>query len=121
MLTRTTFRLSNLVRFRFVKHTGELIKDVQAPPGTSVLECAHKFGIDIEGACGGQCACATCHVILPTKLYSKFPPISDDENDMLDLAADVSDTSRLGCQVRITADFENEDIMLPKSVVSQLL
>ena len=121
MLARATIRLSNLVKFRFVKHTGDVLKEVQAVPGTSVLECAHRFGIDIEGACGGQCACATCHIILPSKLFNKFPSATDDENDMLDLAADVTGTSRLGCQVRITPEFENEDIMLPKSVVSQLL
>lgn len=121
MLTRASRRLSQLVKFNFIKQTGELIKSVEAPVGSSVLECAHRFGIDIEGACGGQCACATCHVILPVNLYQKYPPVNDDENDMLDLAADVTDSSRLGCQVRITEDFENADIMLPKSVVSQLL
>jgi len=121
MLSRASSRLSKLVKFRFVKHTGDLIREVEATVGTSLLDCAHKFGIDMEGACGGQCACATCHVILPSNLYKKFPPANDDENDMLDLAADVEDTSRLGCQVRVTPDFENADIKLPKSVVSQLL
>ena len=87
----------------------------------SVLDVAHKFGIDIEGACGGQCACATSHVILPGALYDKFPLVNDDENDMLDLAADVERTSRLGCQVKVTEDFAGCDIKLPKSVVSQLL
>ncbi len=121
MLSRASFRLSQVVKFRFVKHTGDLIKEVEAPIGTSLLDTAHRFGIDIEGACGGQCACATCHVILPSTLYNKFPPANDDENDMLDLAADVESTSRLGCQVRVTVDFEGVDIKLPKSVVSQLL
>jgi ferredoxin len=59
--------------------------------------------------------------VLPERLYEKFPPVSDDENDMLDLAADVEETSRLGCQVKVTKDFEGADIKLPKSVVSQLL
>ena len=121
MLSRASSRFSKLVRFRFVKHTGETIKEVDASVGASLLDTAHKFGIDIEGACGGQCACATCHVILPSSLYNKYPPVNDDENDMLDLAADVESTSRLGCQVRVTPDFEGVDIKLPKSVVSQLL
>lgn len=82
---------------------------------------AHRNGIDIEGACGGQCACATCHVILPKTLYAKYPPTDDDENDMLDLAADVTSTSRLGCQVKVSEDFQGVDIKLPKSVVSQLV
>jgi ferredoxin len=121
MFARTFQTLTKIVRFSFVQHTGELIKKVEAPVGTSLLDVAHKFGIDIEGACGGQCACATCHVILPDDLYRKYPPVSDDESDMLDLAADLSDTSRLGCQVRITEDFDQVEIKLPKSVVSQLL
>ena len=87
----------------------------------SLLDVSHKFDIDIEGACGGQCACATCHMIIPAQLYEKYPPVNDDENDMLDLAADVEPTSRLGCQVKVTEDFENISIRLPKSVISQLL
>jgi ferredoxin len=121
MFARTFRSLSNTAKFSFVKHTGERIKQVEAPIGMSLLDAAHKFGIDIEGACGGQCACATCHVLLPEHLYTKYPPVSDEETDMLDLAADVSDTSRLGCQVRITEDFDQVEIKLPKSVVSQLL
>lgn len=85
------------------------------------MDVAHKFGIDIEGACGGQCACATCHVIFPQSLYSKCTEPGDEENDMLDLASDLESTSRLGCQVRVTEDFEEACIRLPKSVVSQLL
>jgi ferredoxin len=46
-----------------------------------------------------QLACSTCHVILEDKLYSKLAEPSDDENDMLDLAFALTDTSRLGCQV----------------------
>lgn len=82
---------------------------------------AHRNDIDIEGACGGQCACATCHVIIPKALYAKYSPVNEDENDMLDLAADVTATSRLGCQVKVSEDFEGVDIQLPKSVVSQLM
>ena len=59
-------------------------------------------------------------MILPKRLYEKYPPVNDDENDMLDLAADVTSTSRLGCQVRVQEDFEGVSIELPKSVVSQL-
>lgn len=107
--------------FSFVRHDNTLIKEVSAPLGMSLLDVAHKFGIDIEGACGGQCACATCHVILPANLYSNLKPAIEEENDMLDLAADVQPTSRLGCQVRVTQDFEQVEIKLPESVVSQLL
>lgn len=120
-MLRQSLRFFAPVRFKFVKHDHTLIKDVEANIGSSLLDVAHRFGIDIEGACGGQCACATCHVILPTKLYAKLPAASDDENDMLDLAADIEPSSRLGCQVKVTEDFAGVEIKLPKSVVSQLL
>ena len=120
MFRTCLFRLKD-ISFSFLKDDGSLIKKVSSPAGATILDVAHKFGIDIEGACGGQCACATCHVILPQELFGKLPVPSDDENDMLDLAADLEPTSRLGCQIRVTSDFEGIDIKLPKSVVSQLL
>ena len=83
-----------------------------------MLDVVHKFGIDIEGACGGQCSCATCHVIFPVDLFGKFVQPGDEENDMLDLASEVEATSRLGCQVKVTEDFDGVQIRLPKSTFS---
>lgn len=54
------------------------------------------------GACEGSLACSTCHVILDKKSYDELDEPSDEENDMLDLAFGLSETSRLGCQVRLT-------------------
>ena len=51
-------------------------------------------------------ACSTCHVILDDSFYKKLPEPSDDENDMLDLAFGLTDTSRLGCQVKMTSDID---------------
>jgi ferredoxin len=120
-MLRRTSALFKAVSFKFVKYDGTLIKAVSSPVGVNLLEVAHRSGIDIEGACGGQCACATCHVILPHDLYSKCPEPNDEENDMLDLAADVESSSRLGCQVKVSHEFEGVEVKLPKSVVSQLL
>ncbi|KAF8995264.1 hypothetical protein BDQ17DRAFT_1330679 [Cyathus striatus] len=53
------------------------------------------------GACGGSIACSTCHIILPTHIYDTLPEADDDENDMLDMAFGLTDTSRLGCQLSI--------------------
>jgi ferredoxin len=120
-MLRRSLRYYKNINFSFSTHDGSLIKRVEAPVGVSILEVAQRFEIDIEGACGGQCACATCHVILPKPLYEKLPSATDEENDMLDLAADLQPTSRLGCQIRVSDDFEGVEVRLPESVVSQLL
>lgn len=58
------------------------------------------------GACERSCACSTCHVILPQELYDILPEPEDDENDMLDMAFGLTDTSRLGCQVYVTKEMK---------------
>lgn len=67
-----------------------------------------------KGACGGSCACSTCHVIVedPEK-YDAMPEPSDDENDMLDLAFGLTETSRLGCQVKMSKEIDGVKIRLP--------
>eukprot|EP00933_Yihiella_yeosuensis_P028312 TRINITY_DN22126_c1_g1_i1.p1 TRINITY_DN22126_c1_g1~~TRINITY_DN22126_c1_g1_i1.p1 ORF type:complete len:155 (-),score=35.60 TRINITY_DN22126_c1_g1_i1:116-580(-) len=72
-----------------------------AKSGQTLLEVAHANDIDIEGACGGECACSTCHVILEKDAFDKMPEPDEDEIDMLDLAAHVEETSRLGCQIKL--------------------
>ena len=66
-----------------------------------------------QGACEGSIACSTCHVILPEEYFDKLPEPSDDENDMLDMAFGLTDTSRLGCQVQLTKDLDGMTITLP--------
>lgn len=66
------------------------------------------------GACGGSCACSTCHVIVEDpEMYDKLPEPDDDENDMLDLAFGLRETSRLGCQVKMTPDLDGLRVRLP--------
>ena len=67
--------------------------------GDSMLEIAHANKIDIEGACGGETACSTCHLYIEPSFFKKLPELSEAEEDMLDLAAGLKDNSRLGCQV----------------------
>lgn len=68
----------------------------------------------IVGACGGSCACSTCHVIVrDEEFYEKIPEPDDDENDMLDLAFGLSETSRLGCQVTMTPELDGLVVKLP--------
>ncbi|KAJ2159258.1 mitochondrial matrix iron-sulfur protein [Coemansia sp. RSA 552] len=83
--------------------------------GTNLMELAHENDVDLEGACEGACACSTCHVILPDRIYDDLPEPSDEENDMLDLAFGLTDTSRLGCQVLLTPEMEGTRIRLPSA------
>ncbi|MFB3777952.1 MAG: 2Fe-2S iron-sulfur cluster-binding protein [Bryobacteraceae bacterium] len=71
-------------------------------PG-SLLDVALNFGVDLEHACGGNCACTTCHVIVKEG-ESNLSPMEDREADMLDMAADLTLHSRLACQAVVTGD-----------------
>lgn len=95
-------------------------KEVDAPVGLSVMEVAHRFDVDIEGACEGSLACATCHVIVDEAWYEKLREPSEDEEDMLDLAFGLKPTSRLGCQIVMTEELDGLVVALPKEVNNML-
>ena len=95
-------------------------KEVDAPVGLSVMEIAHRFDVDIEGACEGSLACATCHVIVDETWFSKLGEPSEDEEDMLDLAFGLKPTSRLGCQIVMTEELDGLVVALPREVNSML-
>lgn len=88
-------------------------RTVDAPLGLSVMEIAHKHNVDIEGACGGSLACATCHVIVESDWYPRLTKIAEDEEDMLDLAFGLAKTSRLGCQIVMTPQLDGLTVKLP--------
>ena len=88
-------------------------REVDAPLGLSVLEIAHKHGVDIEGACEGSLACSTCHVIVDAAWFGKLAKPTEDEEDMLDLAFDLQETSRLGCQIIMTEALDGLVVTLP--------
>ena len=88
-------------------------REVDAPLGLSVLEIAHKHGVDIEGACEGSLACSTCHVIVDPEWYELLKTASEDEEDMLDLAFGLTQTSRLGCQIIMSEELDGLTVKLP--------
>lgn len=96
----------------FVQRDGTR-KEVDAPLGLSVLEIAHRHGVDIEGACEGSLACSTCHVIVDPSWFAKLATPTEDEEDMLDLAFDLQETSRLGCQIIMTEKLDGLVVKLP--------
>jgi len=66
----------------------------------SLLDVAINFGVHLEHACGGNCACTTCHVVV-RRGKELLSEIDDEEADRLDMAADLQLNSRLGCQAQI--------------------
>lgn len=90
------------------KHTFEVAT------GDNLLDIAQANDIEMEGACGGSCACSTCHVIVQDPdVYDKLEEPDDDENDMLDLAFGLTETSRLGCQVKMSPEIDGIVVKLP--------
>lgn len=86
---------------------------VPADPGDTLLTVAHRAGIDLEGACGGQLACATCHVHVVKEWLTRLPKPRADELDMLELASHWRPNSRLGCQIRLTEALDGLTVDLP--------
>lgn len=105
-----------MARLVFVLPDGER-RVVEVPCGTSVLEAARLHDIEIEGACGGSMACATCHVRVDESWFDRLAPASAEEEDMLDLALDWRPTSRLGCQLRIEAGTDGLVVTVPRSTL----
>lgn len=86
----------------------------QVSKGDNLLDIAQANDLEMEGACGGSCACSTCHVIVTdAAMYNRMPEATDDENDMLDLAFGLTETSRLGCQVCMTKELDGLKVQLP--------
>ena len=78
-------------------------RDVPGEVGATVMEIIRDHGFDeLLALCGGCCSCATCHVHVDPEFAAKLPPMSEDENDLLDSSMDRDETSRLSCQIPFT-------------------
>ena len=86
---------------------------VTANEGDRLLDVAQADGQPLEGTCEGDLACATCHVIVDPADFARLPPASEDEEDMLDLASQATRTSRLACQIRLTAALDGLTVRMP--------
>ena len=86
----------------------------EAAPGARLLEVGQNAGLPLEGTCEGQMACSTCHVVVAPEWFAKLPPASEDEEDMLDLAAGVTRTSRLSCQILLTEALDGLEVRVPE-------
>ena len=101
-----------MVSVRFIDRDGSTVT-AEGEAGTSLLDCAQAAGMPLEGTCEGQMACSTCHVIVDPEWFARLKPASEEEEDMLDLAAHVARTSRLSCQVELTAELDGLEVRIP--------
>ena len=102
-----------MTRVRFLRADGALDREVEAAAGTNLLDLAQANGQPLEGACEGSMACSTCHVIIDKDDFDRLPPASEEEDDLLDLAAHVTHTSRLACQIALSDDLESLTVRMP--------
>jgi len=77
--------------------------EIEVEEGKTILDAALDNNIRIDHNCGGNCACSTCHVIIEEG-FESLGEMSEDEEDMLDEAENLTDTSRLACQCKVTKD-----------------
>lgn len=81
--------------------------------GDTLLRVGQAAGLPLEGTCEGQMACSTCHVIVAADWFDRLPPAAEEEEDMLDFAAGARRTSRLSCQIELTADLDGLTVSVP--------
>ncbi|CAH1773547.1 unnamed protein product, partial [Owenia fusiformis] len=90
-------------------------KNIRGKVGDNVMYLAHRYGIELEGACEASLACSTCHVYVDEENFDKLPEPDEKEEDMLDMAAFLKVNSRLGCQIILDKHLEGMELELPKA------
>ena len=102
-----------MVKITFIQPDGTQ-QVVQAEVGLTIMECAKKANIaGIEAECGGACACATCHVYVDDGWRPKAGKPAEMEEDMLDFAFEVKESSRLSCQIKVTPELDGLVLRVP--------
>lgn len=102
----------------FLRANGERIQ-AKGKVGETLLDVVVNNNIDLDGfgACEGTLTCSTCHLIFKPTDYDKLPEKpSDEEMDMLDLAYELQDTSRLGCQITLSKELNGLEVQLPSTI-----
>ena len=103
----------SVVEVRFEGADGKVVV-AEGAAGTPLLALAQATGLPLEGTCEGQMACSTCHVIVAPEWFARLKPASEDEEDLLDLAAGVARTSRLSCQIVLTDALDGIEVRVPE-------
>jgi ferredoxin/(2Fe-2S) ferredoxin len=104
--------LSTSVDITFKRMDGSLVQ-AQGKVGERLLDVAHKYRLPLEGVCGGNMECATCHVIVDPEHLVRLPPKSEAEQDMLDYAPGYTQHSRLACQIQLSQEMNRLLVSVP--------
>src|SRR3546814_15209348 len=109
-----------MTKVRFISADGQEVLEVDAPAGTRLLDLAQAHGQPLEGTCEGAMACSTCHVVVDPVDFTRLPPATEPEEDMLDFAAGVRRTSRLACQIYLCYALERLTVRITGQVPNKL-
>ncbi|QZD87718.1 2Fe-2S iron-sulfur cluster-binding protein [Qipengyuania psychrotolerans] len=101
------------MKVHFTRGEGKSAQVVEAAAGDNLLRVAQAAGMPLEGTCEGQMACSTCHVIVDAEWFGRLPEATEEEEDMLDLAAGVRRTSRLSCQITLDESLDGLTVAIP--------
>ncbi|XP_055371949.1 adrenodoxin-like protein 1, mitochondrial [Condylostylus longicornis] len=105
---------SEVVHIKYIGKDGKETV-VKGKVGDNVLYLAHRYGIEMEGACEASLACTTCHVYVAEGYLDKIPESTEKEDDLLDMAPFLKENSRLGCQIILTKEMNGMTLELPKA------
>ncbi len=101
-----------MIALTFLSADGTAVA-TEAVPGETLLRAGQRAGQPLEGTCGEQMACATCHVLIDSAFLDRLPAPSAEEEDMLDLVPDATRSSRLACQIALTPALDGLIARLP--------
>jgi ferredoxin, 2Fe-2S len=98
----------------FIEHNGTR-HDIEVADGTTLMRAAVDNSVPgIDGDCGGQCACGTCHVYVDPAWQGKTGARTEAEMEMLDFAAGTQENSRLACQITVTPTLDGLTVRMPE-------
>ena len=102
-----------MAKITYIEHNGKS-RVVEVPNELSIMEGAVQNNIPgIDADCGGSCACATCHIYVDDKWFSKLPKKEDAQQDMLDMAFEPKKNSRLSCQIIVSDELDGLVVNIP--------
>ena len=105
--------MSETIGLRLRTPKGDIV-EARGAIGDTLLRAAQAAGLPLEGTCEGQMACSTCHVVVDPEWFDRLEAASEEEEDMLDLAAGVRRTSRLSCQIVLDSTMEGLTASIPE-------